>query len=64
MKIEKLAIALAVLGASAAAAADRQPLSYTFVEGEYAIMTEDGTIVTEKGVVEKPDTRGIAALFE
>jgi hypothetical protein len=37
MKIEKLAIALAVLGASAAAAADRQPLSYTFVEGEYAI---------------------------
>ena len=37
MKSKNFVIALAVLSASAAAAADRQPLSYTYVEGEYAI---------------------------
>lgn len=37
MKIQNFVIALTVLSASAVMAADRQPLSYTFVEGEYAI---------------------------
>jgi hypothetical protein len=37
MKTQYFVIALAVLSASAVMAADRQPLSYTFVEGEYAI---------------------------
>jgi hypothetical protein len=37
MKTGHLLVVILVLGASVAAAADRQPLSYTFVEGEYAI---------------------------
>jgi hypothetical protein len=37
MKLQNSIIAIAVLSASAAMAAERQPLSYTFIEGEYAI---------------------------
>lgn len=37
MKSKNLIIAIVVAGASAASAADRQPLNYTFVEAEYAI---------------------------
>jgi len=37
MKTKSMMIALALLTATAAVAADRQPLSYTYVEAEYAI---------------------------
>jgi hypothetical protein len=37
MKTFKLIVVVALAGASVALASDRQPLSYTYVEGEYAI---------------------------